>query len=443
MESLLRLGRKIIPRSVFEALQPVYHYGLALVGAIIYRFPSKHITVIAITGTKGKSSTTEILNAILEEAGFKTAVIGTVRFKMGSESRRNLYKMTMPGRFFVQKFLREAVDKKCQYAILEMTSQAAVQYRHKFIDFDSLIFLNISPEHIEAHGSFENYLAAKLMLAKALEKSKKRPRTIIVNKDDVESPKFLDINVEQKLNFTPKDVDSVLLKDDGALITIGDWTILTNLKGMFNVYNTLAAMAYAKTQNVSMETIKNAMQKLKVIPGRVQKVDVGQGFDVVVDYAHTADSLEKLYQAFPNQRKVCVLGNTGGGRDTWKRPEMAKIADTYCDHIILTNEDPYDENPRDIIEDMLKGISAHQPQVIMDRREAIHQAILKAKAMRDEREPSAETEVNITNRAAAKDIAVLISGKGTDPYIMEADGKKTPWDDATVAREELQKIFQA
>src|SRR3989344_2462524 len=168
--------KKLIPKKLFEALSPIYHYKLALLGAILYGFPSKKIKVIGVTGTKGKSSIVEILSAILEEAGYKVASAGTVRFKIGKEIRRNLFKMTMPGRFFVQKFLREAVSKKCDHAIIEMTSEGAKQYRHKFVYLDALIFSNIAPEHIESHGSFENYLEAKLSLAKALSPSPKKEK---------------------------------------------------------------------------------------------------------------------------------------------------------------------------------------------------------------------------------------------------------------------------
>jgi UDP-N-acetylmuramoyl-L-alanyl-D-glutamate--2,6-diaminopimelate ligase len=427
MESILRTLKKIIPAPLFKKAQPIYHYCFALLGAIVYRFPSREINIVMITGTKGKTSTAEIVNALLEEAGHKTALAGTLRFKIGDESRRNLYKMTMPGRLFIQRFLRQAVDAGCQYAIVEMTSEAAAQYRHAFIDFDTLIFLNISPEHIESHGGYENYLAAKLSIAKALEKSKKRPRTIIANAEDEESEKFLAVNVEEKKTFSIHDADSYLLKEDGALITMGQWTLVSHLKGLFNVYNVLAAIAYTKTQNIDLETIKNALQKLKTIRGRVEYIEAGQQFDVVVDYAHTADSLEKLYQAFPHSKKIGVLGNTGGGRDKWKRPEMAKVADKYCNEIILTNEDPYDEDPRAIVEEMAKGIANAPFEIIMDRRGAIHTALKKAHGLQE--------------ATGEKNIAVLITGKGTDPYIMEANGKKTPWDDAAVAREELEKVL--
>ena len=160
------------------------------------------------------------------------------------------------------------------------------------------------------------------------------------------------------------------------------------------------------------------MEKVSLSPNHPLKDK--QNFSVVVDYAHTTDSLEKVYKVFKDKDTICILGNTGGGRDTWKRPEMAKVADRYCGRIILTNEDPYDEDPEKIINEMKVAIKNHRPEIILDRREAINRALSKAK----------------------KDSVVIITGKGTDPYIMGPNNTKTPWDDARVVREELEKVLK-
>lgn len=414
--------KKIIPASVFQKLQPVYHYLLSLAGALLYRFPARSMYVIAVTGTKGKSSSTEILNAILEKAGYKTALTNTIRFKIGDTSERNLFKMSMPGRFFMQNFLYRAKKAGCTHVVLEMTSEGAKQFRHKWIDIDAFLFTNISPEHIESHGSYEKYRDAKLEIARLIETSCKKNTILAANKDDSEASHFLAFRATHKIPYSIHDAEPFAVEDSATYFSFHGTRIEPKLIGLFNIYNSLGAATVAHAMGIPVETIKAGIEGLGGILGRVEKVSVGgkQNFDVVVDYAHTIDSLEKLYGAFPTQHKICVLGNTGGGRDTWKRPGMAKVADTHCDQIILTNEDPYDEDPQKIVNEMRAAITQTPCDIIMDRRQAIAQAISYAK-------PGS---------------VVLISGKGTDPYIMEAGGKKTPWSDVEVAREELQKILK-
>jgi UDP-N-acetylmuramoyl-L-alanyl-D-glutamate--2,6-diaminopimelate ligase len=182
--------------------------------------------------------------------------------------------------------------------------------------------------------------------------------------------------------------------------------------------NALAAIKTSEFLKVPLEISKEAVRSLTRIPGRAERIEAGQNFLVIVDYAHTPDSLEALYGAYPNRRKICVLGNTGGGRDTWKRKEMGNIADNACAEVILTNEDPYDENPSEILDAMAAGMK-RAPTILMDRREAIRTALSSAK----------------------ENDAVLITGKGTDPYIMGARGTKEPWSDASVVREELKRLI--
>jgi UDP-N-acetylmuramoyl-L-alanyl-D-glutamate--2,6-diaminopimelate ligase len=423
MEKILRKIKKLIPTKVFTLAQPVYHYTLALLGALIYRFPSRKIKVVAVTGTKGKTSTVEFVNAILEEAGFVTALAGTLRFKIRNESKPNMFKMTMPGRFFIQHFLRQAVNAHCDYAIIEISSEAAKQYRHKFIDLDALIFTNIAPEHIESHGSYEKYLKAKLSIAEALEKSPKRNKIIAANTDDPESKFFLAINVEKKAPYSLKDGEPLVCHDNGVDFVCETVKVQSKLPGKFNVYNMLAATAYARALGISMDSIKAGLEKVTEIKGRAEKIPNDLGIDVLVDYAHTADSLQALYSSFPNKRKICVLGSCGGGRDKWKRKEMALIAEKYCDEIILTDEDPYDDDPLEIVEDMAKFTNRDKTKIIMDRRAAIAESIRLAKLPQDN-----------------KKVIILITGKGTDPYIMRKNAAKEPWSDAVVAKEELDKL---
>lgn len=385
----------------------IYHYKLALMGAILYGFPSRAIKVIAVTGTKGKSTTLEILNAILNEAGYKTALSSTIRFKIAEENRPNLHKMTMPGRFFLQKFLRQAVTAKCQYALIEMTSEGVKQFRHKFIDLDGLIFTNLAPEHIESHGSYQKYLGAKLEIVRSLEKSSKFEKILVVNGDDKEAEKFLAFDIEQKIKF--------------RLADWPNWNLETNLPGDFNKYNILAAATLAKSLNINEEVIRVAVAKIKTIPGRMERAQ-----NIIVDYAHTPDSLRQVYETCRRElaeinrhgKLICVLGGTGGGRDQWKRKVLGEIAERYCDQIILTDEDPYDEDPLQIIQAVASGIKSRKSEIILDRKKAIQKALASSNP---------------------KDL-IIITGKGTDPFIMGPHGAKTPWSDMKVVEEELAKI---
>lgn len=403
IEKILRKIEKFIPRKLYKFGQPYWHAALSTVGAIKYRFPSKKIHVIAITGTKGKSSTAEFVNAILEGAGYKTALLSTIRFKIGDESKPNLFKMTMPGRFFTQKFLRESVDANCDYAIVEITSEAARFYRHLFVDIDTLIFTNLTPEHIESHGGFNNYLACKLRIAKSVKGSKKKIRSVIANISDKHGAHFLVYDVDRNIGYEEFDSKNIKLSVDGD----------------FNKMNALAAKTFAKSINIKDEIIDEALFSVKEIQGRVQHINAGQNFDVIVDYAHTVDSLEKLYKTYADRHIIAVLGACGGGRDKAKQPLLGAVADKYCDTIIVTDEDPYDDDVDEIIENVASGIKNHVAQKIRDRRQAIYTALSLAKS----------------------NSIVIISGKGTDPYIMRANGEREKWSDAKVTKEEIEKIL--
>lgn len=401
-----------------RALLLPYHFALAAGAAFLWRRPAGRLVVIGVTGTKGKSTVAEMLSAILAESGKKTALASTIRFAIGEDSRPNLYKMTLPGRGFIQRFLARAVRAGATHAVVEITSEAAVQYRHLGLDLDILVFTNLQREHIESHGSFEKYAAAKLRIARALARSPKRPRAIVANADDARGADFLAVPVERRIGVHGADARDVVLTDTAASFEYAGVRFSLPLPGAFNVLNALLATEAAETLGIPPATSAAALAKLARVPGRAERIDAGQAFLAVVDYAHTPDSLRALYGAYPGRRKICVLGNTGGGRDSWKRPEMGRIADAACDLVILTNEDPYDEDPRAIIEAMAKGMN-RVPAVLMDRRLAIREALGEARP----------------------GDAVLITGKGTDPFIMGPKGSKEPWSDARVVREELERLL--
>lgn len=407
--------KKLIPPKILGA----YHYSLAMAGAVLYGFPSRKLFVIAVTGTKGKSSTVEIIHALLSGAGYTTAAASTIRFTIGEMSEPNLFKMTMPGRFFLQQFLRKAVSRGATHAVIEMTSEGAKQFRHKGIELDALVFTNLSPEHIEAHGSLENYIAAKLSLAHHLEESSKRPRYLVANGDDKVGREFLKTKVEHVVPFTLSLAEPYSVDDKSIRFVWKKETLFTvPLPGLFNLKNVLAALTLGEAMGIDLEVMHKALEHMHSISGRAERVSQGQPYAVVVDYAHTPDSLRALFETYKSKRIIAVMGSTGGGRDKWKRPEMGRVAEEYCDTIFLANEDPYDEDPQKIVDEIAKGFSKMRPHVILDRRQAIREALREAK----------EGDV------------VLITGKGTDPFIMGPRGSREVWSDKKVAEEELKKL---
>lgn len=413
MDNILRKIEKIIPKKLYKLGQPVYHFLLVLTGAMIYKFPAKKIKIIGVTGTKGKSSTVEIINSIFETAGYKTAVSGTIRFKIGDKEKPNKYKMSMPGRFFMQKFLFDAVKSDCDFAIIEMTSEGSKFFRHKFIYADAFVFTNLSPEHIESHGSFEKYKLAKVVMVDNL---KKKNGVLIINEDSEHANGFAERHNGPIKTFSLHDV--IIDSTSPISFALENTTYNSHLVGEFNIMNILAAINVAQHFEIPEEKILEGVKKIKEVKGRGQFVPNNLGIDIVVDYAHTPDSLEAIYKAFNNKKIIGVLGNTGGGRDKWKRPEMAKVANKYCNFVILTDEDPYDENPIDIINSMKTEINSEKLEIELDRKKAIKRAIQKAE----------------------KGGVVLITGKGTDPYIMRANGEKEPWSDHEKVKEVLEEF---
>jgi UDP-N-acetylmuramoyl-L-alanyl-D-glutamate--2,6-diaminopimelate ligase len=363
----------------------------------------KEMKIIGVTGTSGKSTTVDFITRILDENGDKVASISSIRFKIGEKEWENKYKMTMPGRFVIQKFLRQAKNAGCNFVVLEVTSEGIRQFRHKFINFDCAVFTNLTPEHIESHGSFENYRNEKIKLFKAAK------NIHVINSDDENSKYFWDIYAKQKIGFSIKDANNFDFK--------------LNLIGDFNVLNALAAISVARVYGIDDATSKRALEKAKGISGRMEVV-AQNPVKVIVDYAHTPDQLEAVYKALDSRFRgndegglICVLGSCGGGRDKWKRPILGEIAKKYCKEIIITNEDPYDESPMEIINQVAEK-AGETAKKVLDRGEAIETAIKLAKP----------GEV------------VIITGKGSEPWMCVGSGRKIPWDDRQIAREALAKI---
>ena len=427
-----------------------YHFIVSILGACIYGFPSRKIYVIGVTGTKGKTTTLELLNSILESAGEKTAMISSVRVKVGGQGKSNDTDNTMPGRFFIQRFLRRAVDSRCTVALVEVTSQGAALFRHRFIEWDIGVITNIEPEHTEAHGSFEAYRDSKLAF---LTYVLKKRGTVFINKSDNNSQFFINVLKNEKV--------VVLYSRESAnmqnlLARPGISKKPTNLPpefilSDFNKDNIASAEAVARYLKITENVVEDGVRNFSGVPGRMEFVWRGSK-TVVIDYAHTPESLEAVYKALKllsqeswakshgsvaSPALICVLGSAGGGRDKWKRPVLGKIAAQYCSTVILTSEDPYDEDPNQILSEIKSGISPpkaparpsggdpplaenNQPvrtdvhpggfstsnvEEILDRGEAIRRAVSYAKD---------------------GDI-VVITGKGSEQWIHGPHGAKIPW----------------
>jgi UDP-N-acetylmuramoyl-L-alanyl-D-glutamate--2,6-diaminopimelate ligase len=393
-----------------------YHFLLGCLSAFVYRFPSREIFVLGVTGTKGKSSVLELINTGLEAAGYKTALSSSIRIKIGNYSESNKTGNSMPGRFFLQKFLRQAVDDGCRYALIEVTSEGTRQHRARFIDFDAAMITNLRPEHIESHGGFENYRAAKGKFFRDVVRfSKKSPKNFFVNENDYNSIAY----------FTEA--------AGGKAISYGKSDYAVNLLGEFNKENAGAAVAFLKKVCINEDIIKKALGSFTDIPGRLEFVQKFP-FSVIVDYAHTPDSLEAVYKTLKektvktDKKLICVLGSAGGGRDKWKRPKMGAVAANYCDEIILTDEDSYDESPASIMKDIEKGFaevpggkfkSPSDYWKIISREEAIRRAV----------------------SIARQDDIVIITGKGSEQTIHKANGVVLPWSDKKTARKLLAEMF--
>ncbi|MFZ6036527.1 MAG: Mur ligase family protein [Patescibacteria group bacterium] len=435
-----RLIRKFIPKFLLQT----YHWCLASMGAWWYRYPSRRLIVIGVTGTKGKSTTVTLISRILEQAGNTVGVVATTHFKIGSREWVNQTKQTMPGRFRLQQLLREMVWCGCRYVVVETSSEGIAQFRHVGIDYDLAVFTNLSPEHIESHGSFERYRDAKLRLFQRLSTlptkviaGERIPKMIVVNADDPEADRFLSADADRRFTYSlrpdqpvPQQSDMHVIAERVAAYAHHTEFVLNHqlfrvwLLGTFNVYNILAAACVGAACGISWNQIREAVEQNVQIPGRLEEISNLRRIRIFVDYAHEPASLESVYRAMkPLHAKhlIVVLGSQGGGRDRAKRPVMGTLAGTYADYVIVTNEDPYDEDPQHIIDDVMAGVITagkirdQNCWAIPDRRAALSAAL---------------------KLAQAGDV-VLVTGKGSETVMAVSGGRLIPWDDRQAIRDIL------
>ena len=427
--------RKILPPSVILWT----HKLRGFLAASFYGNPSKNLKIIGVTGTNGKTTTCNMIATILEKANYKTALATTINFKIGTHETVNKTKMTMVSPFALQKFLREAVRGGCHYAVVETTSHAIAQFRNYGIKYEIAVLTNVTHDHLDYHKTYEEYRNTKAKMFSSGESIN------IVNVDDKSAKYFADLPAKNVITYGLENPDKghlrkpeilgkkILLEPTGSLFTvvtpIGQIAYELKLPGKFNVYNALAAISVAVALNIHLDVTKQALDNIEVIPGRMERIDLGQSFTVLVDYAHTPDALEKIYQTLVlsrHARIIAVFGATGD-RDKSKRPIMGAIAGHYADIVIVTNEDPYTEDAVKIIEEVASGVNRgddpKNPKVPnknffkeLDRRKAIKMAI----------------------DMAYKDDIVIITGKGAEE-VMVVGEEKIPFSDRKIAKEYLLK----
>ncbi|MBU1038850.1 UDP-N-acetylmuramoyl-L-alanyl-D-glutamate--2,6-diaminopimelate ligase [Patescibacteria group bacterium] len=413
--------------------------------ALFYGLPARHLVVIGVTGTKGKSTVSNMIWYALQNMGYKTGLISTAQMAIGSTAWPNDLKMTMPGRLKLQQLLRQMVKEDCRYLVMETSSEGLAQFRQAGLPYVVGVFTNLTPEHIEAHGSFDNYKSAKGRLFAYLSKIKKplvsplglvKPASVI-NLDDKSADYFLSFPVAERYGYSFNNKTSSLATNnqiakfeevglDKLKINIDSIDYEFLVGGQFNAYNILAAALVGQVLNFPLPKVLNVLTTYSGTPGRLEFINEGQDFKVVVDYAHTVESLEQIYKLLGGfSELVAVLGSCGGGRDKARREPLGKLAGQYAKVVLVTNEDPYDEEPVSIMKQVAVGVLDVGKKegvdlfIEPDRRQAIKKALQIAKA----------GEI------------VVITGKGSEQWLCVANNKKIPWDDRQVVREEIRKIL--
>ena len=440
---------------MLDKIKKIFHWLTAEAAYWFYGRPARKMVVIGVTGTKGKSTVSRFVASVLEAAGHKVGLMTTVEFQVAEKRWPNERKMTMLGRGEIQKLLRQMVKAGCQYAVVETSSEGILQYRHLGLLYDIVVFTNLGEEHSERHGGFENLKRDKGRIFAELKKSPRKvlngqkiPKIIIANADDPQAEYFLNFAADEKWGYglkvssfsrrfgrdpdftsgqipNSKFVQAKLAEssEHGQTFLVDNSHFKLNILGPFNIPNALAAIAVGRSQGISDEKIAAGLAAVTLVPGRMEFIDEGQLFKVVVDYAHEPMSLTELFNALrqlvgPDKKIISVVGSDGGGRDKSKREKMGEIAGRLTNIVVVTDVNCFDEDPKQIAETLAIGARRAGKQdsqnlfIEIDRRKGIEKAI---------------------SLANAGDV-VAITAKGTEPCIVVAKGKKIPWDDRNVAR---------
>jgi len=461
--------KRLIPQSI----KNIYHLLQAVLANVWFGFPSRKLKIIGVTGTNGKTTTVQMVAKILEEAknpekpdGYgasKVAVASTINFKIAKKERVNKSKFTTLSSWRLQKFLKQAVSAGCKYAVLEVSSHSLDQNRAWGVNFDVAVITNVTREHLDYHETMEKYARAKEKLFAIVAKNTKGASVVNLNSKFAE--KFLEYPAGEKYGYCIEygvfsieydDVKVVEAKNIKLDIFNTQYSILNtqftlNLPGDFNVENALAAACVGLSQNIPLEKISESLEKIKGIPGRMERIENDRELEIIVDYAVTPDSLEKLYKYLDGIKKegskiIAVFGSCGE-RDRGKRPIMGEIVAKHADYAIVTNEDPYREDPQQIIDEVFAGVVGHdfpKARLFPSSSEALR--IPQSQALENKKTEGVDAFRILDRRDAIKaalkiakpgDI-VVVTGKGAEETMAVGD-RRIPWNDPRIIREILQE----
>ncbi len=420
-------ARKLLPSGATKRLEDSYRKRRVKLLTSRNGNPAKHLRVIAVTGTNGKTTTVSFLNEILKEAGYKTAMFSTAEVEIAGEKHVNDLNRTVALTGDLMRFYRDAKRAQVDFVLIEATSHALQQYKLSTTPIEMAIMTNLTQDHLDYHKTMEGYAEAKAILFKM------KPKYIVLNRDD-EWFEYFDVFPAgyQKITYgqnadAEAKIDKIKLYRKGTEVNMvvdhqTKLELATSLPGEYNAYNLAAAVSAAYLLNVGIKDIVEGVANLEGIPGRFDRIDEGQPFDVIVDYAHTPDGYDKLLDTakkITKNRVILVFGSCGD-RDKAKRPIMGQIAAKKADRIFLTDEESYNEDPQQIRDQVFEGIEqaggAAKTTEIADRKEAIKKAL----------------------SVATKGDTVLITGMGHEMFRI-VNGKQVPWSDAQVVRDLLQE----
>jgi UDP-N-acetylmuramoyl-L-alanyl-D-glutamate--2,6-diaminopimelate ligase len=424
--------KKVVPKGLFSAIEPYGHLAEAVLINSLNGFPARGMQVIGVTGTNGKTTTCFMIHRMLTDAGYKVGLLTTVAYGVGDDIKPQMHHMTsvpVPELMQRLKVMRRA---KVDYVILETTSHALAQHRVWGVPYSLAVFTNLTHEHLAYHRTFERYRDAKRMLFKMTNRNDKGLRVGIINADDPNASFFAgDIQhpILYGLEKGSVQATDVELAPTGVNyhVKVGDetYSIKCHLPGTFNVYNSLAAVCVGHVLGLTRQQIEQGIAALQGVEGRMNRIDEGQAFDLIVDYAHTPDSFEMLFKDLRPvvKGKIIVLFGSLGGGDRGKRPLQGQLAGQYADEVILCEEDDRQENGQGIMDEIAAGaekagkVRDTDLFLIHDRPKAIAFAISRAK----------------------KGDTVLLLGKGHEKTIEHADGEH-PWDESAEARKALKRL---